>query len=362
MTRFACALHLELPCRATIHTAALIQDLLPSTACTTRGGACAALARKVTSLAGAVHGIFSTGAAPNAFVFVQKQIFPHLTTGAVLGRAFTGPTAVQGAFQAFVASGRRIGAQRTGIRANSLPKEFFLQTTCASGALSIAGLAAQSGVTWHAEPILVGILPLAAAISPVFANTIIQNMSCFATCRAVGAGAKAFPATGIAGFANALSIELRLKLPVRAALTALAAGQKQWSFTGAARGRRGTAEAALWAWVTHPLPRVVLAHGAAVFASTIYENLGTFTSSAVGAIPYACGAWRFTALAHSSLISVPSGQTLCEAFSLVQHQARATAEAFLGTPAGFAVLWTKATPVGVALAVRKLPRRALGCT
>lgn len=346
MTRFACALHLELPCRATIHTAALIQDLLPSTAGTTCGRACAALARKVTSLAGAVHGIFSTGAAPNAFVFVQKQIFPRLTTGAVLGRA----------------SGRRIGAQRTGIRANSLPKEFFLQTTCASGALSIAGLAAQSGVTWHAEPILVGILPLAAAISPVFANTIIQDMSCFATCRAVGAGAKAFPATGIAGFANALSIELRLKLPVWAALTALAGGQKQWSFTGAARGRRGTAEAALWAWVTHPLPRVVLAHGAAVFASTIYKNLGTFTSSAVGAIPYACGAWRLAALAHSSLISVPSGQTLCEAFSLVQHQARATAEAFLGTPAGFAVLRTKATPVGVALAVRKLPRRALGCT
>lgn len=156
-------------------------------------------------MACAVHRIFSAGAAPNAFVFVQKQLFPRLATGAVLGRTFTGPTAVQGAFQAFVASGRRIGSQRTGIRANSFPKEFLLQTTRASSALSIAGLAAQSRVTWHAEPLLIGILSLAAAISPVFANTIIQNQR-FATCRAVAAAAEAFPATGIAGFANALSI------------------------------------------------------------------------------------------------------------------------------------------------------------
>lgn len=246
MTRSAFALNLELPRRATIHTAALIQDLLRSTARTTRGRAFAALARKVTSLAGAIHGIFSAGAGPNAFVFVQKQLFPRLTTGAVLRRTFTGPTAVQGAFQASVASGRRIGAHRTGIRANALPKEFLLQTTRASRALSIARLAAQLRVTRHAEPILVGILPLAAAVSPVFADTIIQNPTFFAR-RAVAACAKAFPATGIAGFANALPIELRLKLPVRAALTTLAAGQQQWSFTGAASGRRGTAKATLWA-------------------------------------------------------------------------------------------------------------------
>ena len=35
---------------------------------------------------------------------MEHRSHRRLTTGAVLGRAFTGPTAVQGAFQAFVAS------------------------------------------------------------------------------------------------------------------------------------------------------------------------------------------------------------------------------------------------------------------
>lgn len=286
---FACACPLEFPRRATIHTAALIQDLLRRTAGAFLGGAFAALARKVTSLACAVHRIFSAGAGYNAFVFVQEKLCAHLTAaGAVLGRDFAGPTLVQVASQAYVARGRSIGSHRTGIRALSFPKEFLLQTFRASGALSIASLAPQGRVTWHAELLLVGILPLAAAISPVFAYTILQDHGSFAACCAVGGDARAAPATGIALSADALSIHLCLKLMGWASLLASAATQKQWSFTGAASALRGTAEAALRTSVTNTFLRDVPTRRAALFASTIYKHLAAFTTRAVGGITCTC--------------------------------------------------------------------------